>query len=414
MQLPYHKTVLNNGITTLTQSVDSVRSVAVGVFIQAGSCDENPKNNGIAHFLEHMSFKQTKTRSAYDIVEDIESRGGHVNAYTSRELTGYYARVLDSELDKTLEVLCDIVLNSTYPKDEIKREKSVVIEEIRDSLDTPQDIANDSFMEQMFPKHPYGYPIMGNEDTVSSFSLDTIRDFVDKQYTSYRITVVAVGALDHNKVVKKVEAMMGDYKTITHAREEYPLFDSVEKERIVSRDIAQSHLLIGRRAMGYTDKRRVAYAVLNSILSAGMTSRLFHNIREKYGFAYTIYSFIDAFKTTGLFGVYIATDLKHVDTLKELIWKEFKKLKNDGVSELELDKVKAQSKGSLVMGLESMHNQMERMIQQHVRYNKIVSIDESLKKIEAVRPKDIQDISQELFNESLFHTLLLKPNGKKT
>lgn len=288
MQLPYHKTVLHNGITTLTRSVESLRSVAVGVFIQAGSCDENPQNNGIAHFLEHMSFKRTKTRNAYDIVEDIESRGGHINAYTSRELTGYYARVLDTELDTALDVLCDIVTNSTYPPEEIEREKSVVIEEIRDSLDTPQDIANDAFMEQMFPSHPFGYPIMGNEQTVSSFNLETIRDFVDNQYTSYRITVVAVGAVEHEKVVNQVQKLMGDYKTKTHAREEYPLYDPTEKNRVISRDIAQSHLIIGRRYIGYNDERRITYAVLNSILSAGMTSRLFHNIREKYGFAYTI------------------------------------------------------------------------------------------------------------------------------
>lgn len=412
MQLPYHKTVLNNGITTLTRSVESLRSVAVGVFIQAGSCDENPQNNGIAHFLEHMSFKRTKTRNAYDIVEDIESHGGHINAYTSRELTGFYARVLDTELETALDVLCDIVKNSTYPSEEIEREKSVVIEEIRDSLDTPQDIANDGFMDQMFPVHPYGYPIMGKVDTVSTFTIHTIRDFLENQYTSYRITIVAVGAVEHKKIVDQVEKLMGDYQTITNARKDYKLFDPIEKERILSRDIAQSHMIIGRRAMGYNDERRITYAVLNSILSAGMTSRLFHNIREKYGFAYTIYSFIDAYKSTGLFGVYVATDLKHVDRLKELIWKEFNKLKKNGISTQELNKVKAQSKGSLVMGLESMYNQMERMIQQHVRYGKIVSIDESLKKIEAVTSKDIQELSNELFEESAYHTLLLKPNGK--
>jgi predicted Zn-dependent peptidase len=413
MQLPYHKTVLNNGITTLTRSVDSLRSVAVGVFIQAGSCDENPQNNGIAHFLEHMSFKRTKTRNAYDIVEDIESRGGHINAYTSREITAYYARVLDSELDTALDVLCDIVINSTYPKDEIEREKSVVIEEIRDSLDTPQDISNDAFMEQMYPQHPYGYPIMGTIDTVSSFSIDTIRDFIDNQYTSQRITIVAVGAVDNEKVVNKVQAIMGNYKTIDHQRKEVKFFDPSPKDLVISRDIAQSHLIVGRRSFGYDDNRRITYAILNSILSAGMTSRLFHNIREKYGFAYTIYSFIDAFKSTGLFGVYVATELKHVDRLKDLIWKEFDKLKTESISEQELNKVKAQSKGSLVMGLESMYNQMERMVQQHVRYNKIVSIDESLKKIEAVTPHDIQELAKDLFKEEHFCSSLLKPVGKK-
>jgi predicted Zn-dependent peptidase len=412
MQLPYKKTVLHNGITILTRSVESLRSVAVGVFIQAGSCDENPENNGIAHFLEHMSFKKTKTRSAYDIVEDIESRGGQINAYTSREVTAYYARVLDSEVDTALDVLCDIVSNSTYPKVEIKREKSVVIEEIRDSLDTPQDIANDAFMEQMYPKHPYGYPILGTEKTVSSFSQETIQDFVKNQYTSNRITVVAVGAIDNDKIVKKVESLLCNHQLLINERKEYPLFDPEVKDLIITRDIAQSHLMIGRRAFGYEDDRRMTYAILNSILSAGMTSRLFHNIREKYGFAYTIYSFIDSFKTTSLFGVYVATDLKHVEKLKKLIWVEFDKLKNEPISTLELNKVKAQSKGSLVMGLESMYHQMERLVQQHIRYDRISSIDESLEKIEAVTPEDIQNLANELFVKDTFHSLLLKPSDK--
>lgn len=412
MQLPHKKTVLHNGITILTRSVESLRSVAVGVFIEAGSCDETPENNGIAHFLEHMSFKRTKKRTAYDIVEDIESRGGQINAYTSREGTAYYARVLDTEVETALDVLCDIVSNSTYPKGEIKREISVVIEEIKDALDTPQDIANDAFMEQMYPKHPYGYPILGTEETVRSFTQETLRDFVDHHYTTNRITIVAVGAVDDHKIVKQVEALLCKHEINTQERREYPLFDPEHKDLVITRDIAQSHLIIGRRAYGYDDERRITYAILNSILSTGMTSRLFYNIREKYGFAYTIYSFIDAFKTTGLFGVYVGTDLKHVETLKKLIWNEFNKLKMIPISSLELDKVKAQSKGSLVMGLESMYHQMERMVQQHVRYDRIASIDETLKKIEAVTAEDIQELANELFIEETFHSLLLKPNGK--
>ncbi len=412
MQLPYNKSILENGITVLTRSVESLRSVAVGIFIQAGSSDETSSNNGIAHFLEHMSFKRTQKRDAYDIVEDIESKGGHVNAYTSREMTAYYARVLDTEVTTALDVLADIVINSTYPKDEIKRERSVVIEEIRDSLDTPQDIANDAFMKQMFPDHPYGYPIMGSVDTVSSFDYDVIRDFVDNQYVPERITIVAVGAVDHESVLSKVKTDMGDIPVSGKKPKDYALSDPVEKDISITRDIAQTHMIIGRRSYPYTDDRRMAYAILNSILSAGMTSRLFHNIREKYGFAYTIYSFIDAFKYSGLFGVYVATDLKHVNMLQDLIWKEFNKLKNEGISKAELDKVKAQSKGSLVMGLESMYHQMERMIQQHARYGRIVSIDESLKKIESVTPEDIQSLANDLFDESTFHRLLLKPNGK--
>ncbi len=412
MQIPYKKTVLNNGINILTRSVDSLRSAAVGIFIQAGSADESSKNNGIAHFLEHMSFKQTKTRNAYNIVEGIESKGGQINAYTSREMTAFFARVLDTEVNTALEVLCDIVQNSTYPKDEIERERSVVIEEIHDSLDSPQDVANDAFMKQMFPDHPYGYPIAGTIDTVSSFNFETIRDFVDENYTPDRISIVAVGAVDHDLIVKQIESLMGSIPASGKGGHNYPLFDPREKELVITRDITQTHMLIGRRAYSYSDERRIVYSILNAILSAGMTSRLFYNIREKYGFAYTIYSFIDAFKESGLFGVYVATDLKHVDTLQDLIWKEFNKLKNEGISKAELTKVKAQSMGSLLMGLESMSHQMQRMIHQHVHYGKIISIDETLKEVEAVSPEDIQKLAHELFDESLFHRLLLKPKRK--
>ena len=411
MQLPYRKTVLPNGVNALTQSVGSVRSVAVGVFIEAGTCDETEANNGIAHFLEHMSFKSTATRSAYDIVEDIESRGGHINAYTSREMTAYYARVLDSELDTALEVLCDIVRHSLYPEKEIERERSVVIEEIRDSLDTPQDVANDHFSRQMFPEHPYGFPILGSEDTVRSFTLGTVRDFVRDQYTSYRISVIAVGALEHTHVVEKVRRMLGDYDTVTNARRIPALNDPRQVTQVISRDIGQCHYITGCRSLGYGDARRTTYMVLNAILSAGMTSRLFHNIRERYGFAYTIYSFIDAFKETGLFGVYTATDVRHVDTLNELIWKELNKLREEEIPDSELQKVKAQTKGAMVMGIESMHNRLERMAQQHLRYGEIIPIDESLKKVEAVTKKDIRELANEIFVPSAFHSLLLKPSG---
>jgi predicted Zn-dependent peptidase len=410
MHIPYRKTILKNGITTLTQSVGNVRSIAVGVFIQAGSCDENPDNNGISHFIEHMSFKETKARTAYDIVEDIESRGGHINAYTSRELTGFYARVLDTELETALDVLCDIVHHSRYPEKEIEREKSVIIEEIHDTLDTPQEVANDAFMEQMFPDHPYGFPILGSEETVTSIRREHILAYVAENYNAYRISVIAVGAVEHERVLAIVRQKMEDYHTGTATRKEITPADPREKDRILSRDIAQCHFITGRRSIGYTDERRVAYSILNAVLSAGMTSRLFQNIRERYGFAYTIYSFIDAFKTTGLFGVYVATDKKHIDTLNELIWKEFNDLKNGGLSEAELNKVKAQTKGSLVMGLESMHHRLDRMVQQHLRYNEITSIDESLKKIDAVTVRDIRDLAQYVFDEKAFHTLLLKPN----
>lgn len=362
MKTLYKKTVLNNGINILTRSVESLRSAAVGIFIEAGSADETPLNNGIAHFLEHMSFKHTKKRDAYHIVEDIESKGGQINAYTSREMTAYFVRVLDTEVETALDVLCDIVQDSTYPPEDIKRERSVVIEEIRDSLDTPQDVANDAFMKQMFPDHPYGYPIAGTADTVSSFNIDTIRNFVDDHYTPDRITVVAVGAVDHDPIQKQIEKLLGSISPSEKRRKEQALFDPQEKELIITRDITQTHMIIGRRAYSYSDERRVVYSILNAILSAGMTSRLFYNIREKYGFAYTIYSFIDAYKYSGLFGVYVATDLKHADKLQSLIWNEFNKLKNEGISKAELDKVKAQSKGSLVMGLESMYSQMQRMI----------------------------------------------------
>lgn len=409
MQQGYHKTILKNGMTILTQPVASVRSVALGIFVKTGVNDEHADNNGIAHFLEHMSFKATTTRNAYDIVEDIESHGGNINAYTSREMTAYYVRVLDTELDTALEVLSDIVLNSTYPRKEIEREKTVVFEEIRDSLDTPQDVAYDAFYRMMFPDHPYGYPILGSIDTVSTFTTRKLREFADRYYSPGRIVIAASGSLQHAELVKKAESLMAGNNGENAPHFIPAVLDAPQKETVIERDIAQCHFITGRRALGYNDERRHGYMILNAILSAGMSSRLFHNIRERYGFAYTIYSFIDAFENTGLFGIYTATDRKHVGKLRGLIWSELQKLKEEYISEEELNKVKAQVKGSMVMGLESMYNRLERMVQQYIRYGTVMTIDESLRRIEAVTPQDIMELSRELFDEGSFHALLLQP-----
>lgn len=410
LDIPFHKTILKNGITVLTQPVGSVRSVAVGIFIKAGSQNETPATNGIAHFLEHMSFKGTAARNPYEIVQDIESRGGQINAYTSKDVTGYYARVLDTEVDSALSVLCDIVSHSSYPEEEIEKEKTVVLEEIRDSLDTPQDLAHDRFYEQLLPGHALGYPILGPAENVSSFTSRDLREFVKNNYTGERIIIAAAGNIEHDYFVSRVSEYMEEYPHRGEAPKLAPVPPAGDKQVEDTKSIAQAHYIMGRRSLPFTDSRRIPYAMLNAVLSAGMTSRLFHNIREKYGFLYTIYSFIDSYENDGIFGIYTATDQKHVPMLNDLIWKELNRLKDEAVSQIELEKVKAQVKGSIVMSIESMHHRLERMVQQHIRYGEIVSIDESIRKIDAVTAEDLQSLSQYLFNEEAFHYYLLKPS----
>ena len=410
MEQNLKKTKLQNGITVLTETVRSTRSAAIGVFVKVGSRNENKKIMGIAHFLEHMAFKGTTTRTAKDIVEEIESKGGAINAFTSKEITGYFAKVLDTNIKSGIKILIDIVKNSVYPKNEIEKEKTVVIEEFNEFLDSPSEVAFDGFCKQMYPDHPLSYNILGNKQTIKSFDQNKIKEFVNENYTPGNIIVVCTGNISHGEFLEHVKEQLNDHSIVNKSLQQIKLADPIKKKIVKKANISQTHYFLGRRAYSYKNKDHYTYKILNALLSAGMGSRLFQNIREKYGFVYSIYSFADMYRDTGIFGIYVGTDKKKIDDINELVWNELNEIKNNSMSRSELNKIKKQYEGALVFDLESMLSRMNKMVQTEIQFGKFVEINEILSSLEKVTLSNIQTMANELFQESKFHYYLLTPN----
>ena len=287
----FQKTQLSNGIRVISENIDSVYSVALGIWAIAGSQDETKETNGIAHLLEHMAFKGTTHRNAFQIAHEIESLGGALNAFTGKNVTCYYARLMGEHLATGVDVLADLIKNPDFKEAELEREKGVIIEEIREIEDTPSDIIFDYFTEQLFPNHPIGRSIQGSIENIRSLTIDHLIDFIRCHYTADRLVVVASGRVNHQELVGLVEQKMGDIPCGNGIPKLDEVSDIVQRSQKITRKISQSHLVIGRRVFPQSDDRKYPLALLNVILSGGMSSRLFHNIREQYGFVYAIYSF---------------------------------------------------------------------------------------------------------------------------
>lgn len=404
-----HKTTLSNGLTVVSEYVDFVRSAAVGLWVEAGSRDENEVNNGIAHFMEHMVFKGTQSRSPFEIAHTIESLGGKINAFTGKELTCFYARVLDEHLPLAIDVLSDLLLHPRFLQADIDREKSVVLEELSDVEDTPSDYIHELFTSQLYPNHPLGYNILGTRDSIQGFSREMVQEFTRRYYLPERIVISVAGHVDHEKLVRQVDEYLGDFEPeFSNPRELVPPAANPVQRKIYTNGLQQAHLVMGVRTFPYSDQRRFALLVLNTVLSGGMSSRLFQNIREKYGFVYSIYSFMDFYTDDGLFGVYMGTEQSQLDFMQDKIHDELKKLAEKSVSEDELEKVKSQVKGSLVLSLENMFNRMNRLAKQDIYYDEFQTMDQFLGQVEAVEPDDVRQLAGELFTSDRMITSILK------
>lgn len=409
----YQKTILDNGITVLSEHINYVRSISIGVWIQAGSRDEDESNRGIAHFLEHMLFKGTKTRDKSEIAYFLESLGGSLNAFTSKDYTCLYARALCENLPQSIDILADIIQNSTFPQEEIEKEKQVVIDEINEVRETPGELIFEKFYENLFPNHPLGYSILGYKEYVENFTKQACEGFIAENYTAPRTIITASGYLEHEELVKYVEQYFKLEKDEPHPRIFVPLSDITPKRKEYTLPINhQTHLCTGIRTFPFNDERRLTLLMLNAILSGGMSSRFFQNIREKHGIAYDIHSFTDFFYDTGCLGIYAATTPENHARCFELIQQELKDLIENPVPSSELAITKAQFKSSLVMGLESTSARMNRLATQYIYLNDIDQIDKVIEKVDKVVPEDIQRLAQELFSSNQFTTTILKA-GKK-
>jgi predicted Zn-dependent peptidase len=344
------KTVLNNGIRVISENIPHAYSVSIGIWVANGSRHERRESNGVAHFIEHLLFKGTKKRSALQIAREIDSVGGILNAFTGREFVCYYAKVLDAFLPKAVDLLSDIFLNSVFDPEEIEKERKVILQEINMLEDTPDDYIHDLFSQQLWMGHPLGMPIIGNEESVGGLSRDFIVGYRNRRYCAEDIIIAAAGRVDHQELLKSLSDMCariqpGSGKK-SGRRPEYR-----KKVAVFDKELEQVHLCLGLKSLPQNHKERYEAHILNTVLGGSMSSRLFQEVREKEGLAYAIYSYMAAHSDTGSLAVYAGTSRESLAEVLELTLREFKRLKTEAVSAIELDSAKEQLKGNILLSL---------------------------------------------------------------
>jgi predicted Zn-dependent peptidase len=408
----YRKTILDNGLRVVSESIQHVRSVSLGVWSNVGSRDEDQLQNGISHFLEHMVFKGTKKRSVRDIAQSLESIGGYLNAFTTKEQTCFYARVLDEHVDKAMDVLADIILNATFRKEELEKEKLVVIEELKNAEDDPEDIIHDYFEKALFPHHSLGFPIIGTESNLRRFQRDDLRQHVLQYYHPSQMVIAAAGNVDHDRLVELAARYFRTLKLTSTPQKRIagPQRSPRRTFEEIRRPINQAHICLGTISYGMRHRDRYPLIVLNALLGEGMSSRLYQTVRERHGLAYAVYSYVSLMSDTGVFGTYLGTDKKNVENAVSLVHSELDKLKQRPVSGAELARTKAQIKGTLMLGLENMSSRMIRLGSSELYLESYLSLDSILKKIECVTPESIQRVAKNIFHENLFSTVIIRPS----
>lgn len=397
-------TVLANGLRVLSVERPQTETVSVGIWVNTGSAYETPDNNGISHFVEHMVFKGTKKRTALQISEDIENVGGSTNAYTSREFTVFYAKMLKNDLELALDVLADMVMAPTFAEDELVKEREVVVQEIKQTYDDPSDIVFDYFQDTAFQNQALGRSILGPADKVRSFNADTLNDYMKHNYAAENIVVAAVGNLQHTDLVKMVEARMASlrkHKNFTADKQIYTGGSFIKK-----RDIEQAQVILGYKSVDCYDDMRYPMIILSSILGGGMSSRLFQEIREKRGLVYSVYSFNNTFTQNGIFGIYAGLEADEIKNYMPVVADEIKKICNEYVTDAELNRVKVQHKAGMLMALESSSSTAEMIARRYLLHNKFMQIDEIIEKIDSVSKEQVMRAAQMIFGSPLTYTLL--------
>jgi predicted Zn-dependent peptidase len=388
-----------------------VRSISIGVWLTRGSRHESAERGGIAHFVEHMLFKGTGTRSAEDIAQAIDSIGGQLDAFTAKEYASYYIKVLDEHLPLAIDILSDIVRNPAFSPDDIEREKKVVLEEIKMVEDTPDDLVHELFTQGFWENHPLGRPILGTKETVESLNTELLRDYFTNVYTAKNLIVSAVGNLEHERVRELVAEKFGSLTQPGEpARDEAPRV--VPKILVRNKELEQSHLCLGVGSYPQNHDDRYSSYVLNTLLGGSMSSRLFQNVREKRGLAYAVFSGLSAYRDAGSFTVYAGCSNEAVGEVIDLIVEELRGVKQTPVPEAELQRSKDHLKGSLMLSLENTASRMSHLARQEIYFDRQFGLDETLQGIEQVTVLDVQRVATDLFqNSSLAATVLGNVNG---
>lgn len=387
-------TTLNNGLRIISEVIPSLETVSVGVWVNVGARSEQPEINGISHLLEHMAFKGTQKRSARVIAEEIEAVGGHLNAYTSREQTAYFAKVLKDDTPLAIDILGDILQNPVFAEEELKREQGVVIQEISQTQDTPDDIVFDYFQNVAFPNQPLGRPVLGTAKNVLSFSRDTLVSYMNQYYTPSDMVVAAAGNIDHEQLVSLTTKSFSNSTTKRDITNEKAQYIGGSDYRV--RELEQVHVLLGFNGLSYDDQDYYALQILSVLLGGGMSSRLFQKVREELGLAYSIYSFSSSYVDGGLFGIYAGTNPDSTNQLIETICGELLDI-SDTISESETNRARAQLKSGLLMSLESTSARSEQMARQLLLFGGPLSNSEIIANIDAVDTNRLVTVARRLF-----------------
>jgi predicted Zn-dependent peptidase len=387
-------TTLPSGLTVLTERMDRVETVSFGAYIGAGTRHETAAENGVAHFLEHMAFKGTATRSAVDIAEAIENVGGHINAYTSREQTAYYVKLLKEDLALGVDIIGDILCHSSFEPEELERERGVILQEIGQANDTPDDIVFDHFQSAAYPSQPMGRPVLGTEAIIRGLKRDALPGFMGQHYTPENMVVAACGNLEHEAVVDLVARHFADLPK-SNLQPPMPA-DYLGGEYRETRELDQAHIVLGFAAPGYGEPDYYPAMLLSTLLGGGMSSRLFQEIREKRGLVYSIYSFTAPAADGGLFGIYAGTGESEAAELMPVTLEELAKVQHN-VTVAELNRARAQLKAGLLMSLESTGSRCEQVARQWQIFGRIIPASETVAKIEAVTEADIRAVAGKIF-----------------
>ena len=403
-----NKTILNNGIRIITKKMLHVHSVSMGVWVNVGGRDESPAENGLSHFIEHMIFKGTKKRTAFQIAKEFDAIGGQTNAFTSAENTCYHAKVMGTHLETMVDILSDIFLNSVFDEKEIENERAVILQEIGMVEDNSDEYVHVLSGRNFWGKNSLGQLVLGTRENVAGFNVHTIKGFFHNLYQPERIVISVAGKLDHNRLVDLIGPVFESIRPGNNFPERVTL-QGRSRVNLHQRKLEQVHICLGTKGISITDSRRYAYSLMNTILGGNMSSRLFQEIREKRGLAYSVYSFITSYIDTGMFGAYAGVDPKNAYESIVLILKEISGLKEMRVDPNELRNAKEFTKGNLMLASESNDNQMVRLAQTETHFGRYIPLEEIVNSIESVTEDQIIELAQSLFQKSRFALTMLGP-----
>lgn len=392
----YNRSILPNGIRVVSEGMPHIRSASIGIWVNVGSKNEEKRMNGISHFIEHMLFKGTNTRTAHEIAEAVDRVGGYIGAFTGREYTCFYIKVAHQYTDFALELLSDMFSNSLFDEGEIDKEKRVVEEEIKMYEDTPDELIHDLFIRTAWSDHPLGQPVIGKEEVITSLTREKILSFFKTHYIPEQTIIAAAGAIKHGEIVELSKRFFGCLSGEGKSLDLPP--PSIHKSLFIQeRNLEQIHFCLGGKGLPYTSENRFSLYILNAILGGSMSSRLFEEIREKRGLAYAVYSYQSSHRDGGLFVSYVGTSPQAYLQVIELILKELARLKKERVGEEEIKKAKEQVKGGIILGLEDSGNCMSRIAKQEIYFGRHFEIDQILKDIDKVSSRDLQELAHQLF-----------------